>query len=127
MNNNGRPPIDIGSRFIQKVIIGRDEECWLWNAGVFSNGYGQFRIGDTKVKAHRVAYFLRHGKLPLYNSKGVPLYVLHKCDNKLCCNPKHLFLGTQKDNIYDCMTKGRRWSQQKDIVNKIINTLTKRR
>ena len=95
-------------RFISKIDIRSDNECWFWKAGKFSNGYGQFRLYNHKVKAHRVAYFIRNGKLPLYNSKRQELFVLHTCDEPACCNPKHLFLGTSRDNTMDAFFKNRR-------------------
>ena len=53
-------------------------------------------------RAHRVAWVLYRGKIP----RGKK--VLHRCDNPPCCNPEHLFLGTQADNVADMVTKGRR-------------------
>lgn len=90
------------SRFLGYVDKTDDEDdCWIWNAGKFSNGYGQFRLGKIKVKAHRLAYFYHHGEI---NNE---LRVLHKCDNPPCCNPHHLFLGTDADNVADRERKGR--------------------
>lgn len=80
--------------------------CWVWSAGKFSQGYGQFRAGKRKVKAHRAAYELVHGPIP------DDLIVRHRCDNPPCCNPEHLVLGTHKDNSADRDTRGRsnpRW------------------
>lgn len=56
--------------------------------------------------AHRVSWELFRGPIPN------KLFVLHKCDNKNCINPDHLFLGTAKDNIHDCIRKGRAWFQK---------------
>ena len=75
--------------------------CWLWNAGCFQNGYGQFRLGKKKVKAHRFAYMMCFGEIP------VGKIVCHRCDNKKCVNPTHLFLGTHKDNAQDREKKNR--------------------
>ena len=75
--------------------------CWLWKAGCFTNGYGQFRIGNKKLKAHRVMFLLLKGNIP----HG--MIVRHTCDNPKCVNPNHLLLGTYKDNAYDRDSKNR--------------------
>lgn len=93
--------------FNSLVLQKRKDDCWLW-IGPRCKGpsliYGHFHIRDRSLKAHRVAYILENGKIP----KG--LYVLHSCDNPLCVNPSHLFLGTHSDNIKDCVMKGR-WNR----------------
>lgn len=76
------------------------DSCWPWEGALNEDGYGNFREGRTSVLAHRYSWELAHG------SPG-EMYVLHKCDNPRCVNPQHLFLGTQKDNVKDMMTKGR--------------------
>lgn len=83
----------------KKLGIG---DCWEWQKRISPFGYGQFSInaGDTR-QAHRLSYELYIGKIP----KG--LCVLHKCDNRKCVNSRHLFLGTQQDNIRDMIRKGR--------------------
>ncbi len=75
--------------------------CWWWTAGAFSRGYGAFRVKGKQVRAHRFAYELTKGPIP------GGLQVLHLCDNPLCCNPEHLWLGTDLDNHKDCAAKGR--------------------
>ena len=84
-------------RYVEKTA-----NCWLW-IGSKSHGYGWMRYKNIKPrpKAHRISYELYNGKIP----KGIS--VLHKCDNCSCVNPKHLFLGTQKDNIKDMVKKKR--------------------
>ena len=76
--------------------------CIEWTASTAGAGYGQVRIKGQGYLTHRLSWMVNNGAIP----KG--LRVLHKCDNKLCVNPKHLFLGTQADNIRDMMQKGRR-------------------
>jgi hypothetical protein len=89
------------ARFWDKVHQRHPNDCWVWKASVTqSNGYGQFSINGRMVGAHRVAYFLGTGRQP----RG--LHVLHGCDNKRCCNPAHLFLGTNQDNKDDYVAKG---------------------
>jgi hypothetical protein len=57
--------------------------------------------------AHRVAWLLTHGSLPLWTDAGTSLCVLHRCDNPPCCNPDHLWLGTHQDNMDDMRRKAR--------------------
>lgn len=97
-------------RFWDKVKIGHPNKCWEWQRSFYRNGYGVYCIGILKdgktitgkgFLTHRLAYFLHHGDWP-------KLCVLHRCDNTKCCNPKHLFLGTQIENLNDMIRKGRK-------------------
>lgn len=81
--------------------VDKTRNCWLWKRSTDTNGYGQFYIVKKKHVAHRFAWKMIRGSIP----RG--LFVLHRCDNPPCVNPKHLFLGTQADNIHDMMAKGR--------------------
>jgi hypothetical protein len=79
--------------------------CWVWMAGKNKDGYGKFAVDHRKtIASNRMAWELVNGPI----TDG--LCVLHKCDNPPCCNPGHLFLGTNYDNIVDMVTKGRSWS-----------------
>jgi len=91
-------------RFDSKYIPVTESGCWLWEAYVSPNGYGTFSVEGKTQGAHRVSYFLHKGEIP------TGAYVLHKCDNTICVNPEHLFLGTQLDNMKDMAKKGRRHS-----------------
>jgi hypothetical protein len=89
-------------RFESKVMPEPNTGCWIWTGCLFDNGYGVFRIGGKNKKAHRFSYELSKGVIP----DG--LVVCHRCDNKMCVNPDHLFLGTMQDNVTDMVTKGRK-------------------
>ena len=81
-------------RFWNKVTKGRKEECWIWNGSIGSDGYGNLKINQKSVKAHRYAYL---EKGPLHPE----LIVRHTCHNKKCVNPNHLKQGTHLDNMKD--------------------------
>jgi len=90
------------ARFWSKIDVKGANQCWPWkNSLRGSLGYGQFRIGDKICDAHRIALELKEGPL----KKG--RYVCHSCDSPKCCNPRHLFAGTQKNNMDDMTEKGR--------------------
>ncbi len=87
-----RPLAERFWRFVDKS--GGPNACWPWTGGLDGHGYGLFE----RAGAHRTAYRLTHGE-PRY-------LVLHHCDNPPCCNPKHLYDGTRKDNARDAIIRG---------------------
>jgi hypothetical protein len=76
-------------------------ECWAWTAAIRGDGYGVISVDGVVMAAHRVSWALTHGPIP------TGLWVLHKCDNRTCVRPAHLFLGTRRDNTDDAIAKGR--------------------
>jgi len=95
------------SRFFDNISFEPMSGCWLWVGATDSCGYGRIRIATHKTQAaHRYSYQLHVGNIES------ELYVCHKCDNPTCVNTEHLFVGTQKDNMLDCVIKGRHRSQE---------------
>lgn len=86
--------------------IGASNLCWPWSGPRTKRGYGiiAWRTvnGRQHIYAHRLSWILTCGQIPF------GMQVLHRCDNPPCCNPQHLFLGTQADNMHDMKLKGRR-------------------
>lgn len=99
------PYVPVPIRFWSKVNIPPDRnrnDCWEWIGSLDPKGYGSFGIQGRTRKAHRVAYELHH-------ATEIPsgMHVCHSCDNPKCCNPSHLWLGTNADNHRDMAKKGR--------------------
>ena len=80
--------------------------CWNWLGSLNSNGYALIGYCGKTVLLHRLTYELCNG---VFDKK---LCVLHKCDNRKCINPDHLFLGTKSDNMIDCANKNRQYRQK---------------
>jgi len=76
------------------------DECWNWLGGKNKGGYGQLNDGTTMVLAHRYAWIIHNGEIP----KG--MLVLHRCNNRSCVNPNHLYVGDESDNHGDMIRAG---------------------
>lgn len=100
-------------RFFSKVD--RSSSCHTWTARIDPvSGYGRFLYNGKNTNAHRVSYILAYGDIP----DG--LFVLHKCDNRKCVNPAHMFLGRDADNALDKVKKGRQFRKLDSLQVKVI-------
>lgn len=105
----------IGERFNSKIRKGDPSDCWPWTAGTTSNGYGRFDIGHgVRSIASRYA---------LVQAIGEPddpsMLACHTCDNPPCCNPAHLYWGTQLDNSQDAINRGRKARGERSATAKL--------
>jgi hypothetical protein len=119
-NRKNRPPfwalateeekmIRYKKMFEEKVI--RKEGCWGWKSFVTSSGYGSLGSRKNLVNAHRISWIIHNGSIP------DNLWVLHKCNNPICTNPDHLYIGTPKDNTRDMILSGRAVYNQQSSKN----------
>jgi hypothetical protein len=110
--------------FWQRVAKSDVDSCWEWQGSCTSSGYGSVAWHGKVVQAHRVAYYLAIGGIRLHTefrlegrAKKYKRFVLHKCDNRKCCNPSHLFLGSMRTNLLDAYTKKRKYQPRSTHVN----------
>lgn len=92
-------------RFWDNVKILGKNDCWEWQGKSKADGYGQVCYDSQRDLAHRLVYRMTYGPIP----DG--MCICHTCDNRLCCNPAHLWLGTIADNNKDKARKGRASNQ----------------
>lgn len=104
-------------RFVSKINFGEKDDCWEWIAATQSKGYGSFGIRPGKSElAHRVAYVYYVGIIP----EGKIIH--HKFDNRLCCNPHHLRVGTIAENNQDAKAKGRTAKGERNGQSKLTES-----
>lgn len=107
------PRKDPQERLLSLCIPEPNSGCWLWLGAIATSGYGRIGVGYKNEgtrgtdQAHRVAYKMFIGPIP----NGAD--VCHQCDNRICINPDHLFVGTRQDNVDDMMRKERYWNKRK--------------
>ena len=89
---------------------GGDNACWIWTRTTARRGYGRLIWNGKSIQAHRMAKILAHGEPPAKH-----YFACHHCDNPPCCNPRHLWWGTHKDNMNDRDAKGRTRGRQRSI------------
>jgi hypothetical protein len=94
------------ARLWEKIDRKGPEECWNWTGGANDKGRGRVKLGGRLYSPYRVVFEIAYGLIP-----RVPSYhgmvIMHTCDNPACCNPTHLQLGRQRDNVHDMVNKNR--------------------
>lgn len=104
----------LSKRFFDKVMPEPNTGCWLWIGAINESSYGSMRVNKKTLLAHRISFELHSRPIP----KGK--LVLHRCDNSLCVNPAHLYIGTDSDNTKDKLLRGRMNSKLSFALSKEI-------
>ena len=99
-------------KLYENLVI-KQEGCWRWKGRLNHWGYGMLTIHKKNERAHRISWLIYKGEIP----KG--LLVCHSCDNPICSNPEHLWLGTNYDNQQDSIKKGRKNTLKKEEGNNV--------
>ena len=107
----------LAEKFKYKYVVNEDTGCWDWIGAKTNDGYGKMRNGDKFIYAHRYSASVHIGHIP----SG--MIVCHRCDNPGCVNPKHLFIGSIKDNMVDKATKGRGNTSHQRISVSVIKSI----
>jgi hypothetical protein len=94
--------VAVEARLKKRIEVDQDSGCWNWTGTRVGNGYGYIWLDDGPKYTHRVSAMLF-----LDFDLSSPRWILHDCDNPRCCNPRHLRVGTQSDNMRDAALKGR--------------------
>lgn len=98
--------MDILTRFRSKVVK-MESGCHEWRSTIHRDGYGKFWFDGQQAKAHRIAWLLFVGEIP----DGA--WILHKCDNRKCVNPEHLYIGDAKQNVQDKVERCAWWGNMR--------------
>lgn len=93
-------------RFL-KYVLPVESGCQEWQSTLHRDGYGKFWFRGKQIQAHRVSYRLQVGEIP------AGLFVLHRCDNRKCVNPEHLYVGTAKQNVRDKVDRCSWWGNMR--------------
>ena len=113
MNRLLKTSPQLNFRFNQRYRVDAISQCWIWTGNRYPSGYGRISVGTKYWLAHRLSWKIAGKKLHSWRK------ILHKCDNRACVNPDHLFSGTQGDNITDMVQKGRECFGERNGMNKL--------
>ncbi|CAH9013021.1 putative homing endonuclease [Vibrio phage 199E37-1] len=101
-------------RIVDRIEVS-DYGCWEWSLKIRPNGYARVTFLNDSWYAHRLSYFAFKGDIPFDSD------VCHCCDNRKCVNPEHLFLGSRKDNMQDCVLKERQAKGERLPHSKLLD------
>lgn len=113
--------------FLSRIKYAGENQCWLWTGCTYNGGSGSFKWRGKMRGTNRVAWEIAHGK-----DCPDDMDVCHSCDNRLCVNPRHLWLGTAHDNSIDMHKKGRQpvnalTPDQVREIRKLLGTMPQRK